>query len=79
VYLDGRVIVVGGRRQLDGDQTQAILAIDPSTGAVHTVGQLPRPLSDAAVALSGDRIMVAGGDSGTGPQSSIFALTPHAG
>lgn len=76
VFVDGRVVVVGGRREENGDQTTAILAIDPVTGAVSTVGRLPQPLSDAAVALSGGRIVVAGGDNGSGPQSSILALTP---
>jgi len=74
--VDGRVLVIGGRKQVSGGQTGAILAIDPSTGAVSTVGRLPQPLSDAAVALSGDRITVAGGDNGNGPQSAIVSLTP---
>jgi Kelch motif protein len=76
VFLDGRVVLVGGRRQLGGDQTRAILAVDPATGSVRAVGQLPRPLSDAGVSLTGGRIVVAGGDDGTGPQSAILALTP---
>jgi N-acetylneuraminic acid mutarotase len=76
-FIDGRVVVVGGRRQLSGDQTTAILAIDPQTGSVTTIGQLPQPLSDAAVALSGGRIIVAGGDGGNGPQTAILALTPR--
>jgi N-acetylneuraminic acid mutarotase len=77
-FIDGRVVVIGGRQQVSGGQTASILAINPSTGAVTTVGQLPQPLSDAAVALSGDRITVAGGDTGNGPESSILALTPKA-
>ena len=32
--------------------------------------------TDAAVALSRGRIVVAGGDNGNGPQSSILALSP---
>ena len=75
--LDGRVIVVGGRRQLDGDQTTAILAIDPGTGRVTEVGHLPQPLSDAAVANSGRQLVVAGGDDGNGAQSAVLALTPE--
>jgi N-acetylneuraminic acid mutarotase len=77
VYIDGRVVVVGGRREVSGGQTATILAIDPATGAVTTVGALPQPLSDAAVALSGNQITVAGGDNGNGPQSSILALRPR--
>ena len=78
-FIDGRVVVIGGRRDVSGGQTATILAIDPSTGAVSTVGQLPQPLSDAAVAVTGSQITVAGGDSGNGPQSSILALTPKVG
>jgi N-acetylneuraminic acid mutarotase len=77
VFVDGRVVVVGGRRNENGGQTTAVLSINPATGAVRTVGQLPQPLSDAAVALSGGRIIVAGGDNGNGPQSAILALTPR--
>src|SRR5579884_783516 len=77
VFLDGRVVLVGGRAQADGGQTAAVLAINPATGAVTTVGRLPQPLSDAAVALDGGRIIVAGGDDGNGPQSSILALIPR--
>jgi N-acetylneuraminic acid mutarotase len=76
-FIDGRVVIVGGRRQLDGDQTTAILSVDPGTGVVTIAGRLPQPLSDAAVALSGGRIIVAGGDDGSGPQSSILALAAH--
>lgn len=77
VFVDGRVVVVGGRRDENGGETTAVLSINPTTGAVSTVGELPQPLSDAAVALSGGRIIVAGGDNGSGPQSSILALTPR--
>jgi hypothetical protein len=77
VYVDGRVVLVGGRAQADGGQTASILAINPRSGATTVVGQLPQPLSDAAVALSRGRIVVAGGDDGNGPQSPILALTPH--
>lgn len=78
VFVDGRVVVVGGRRSESGDETSAILAINPQNGAVTTVGQLPHPLSDAAIALRSGRIVVAGGDNGSGPQSSILSLTPLA-
>jgi N-acetylneuraminic acid mutarotase len=78
VFLDGRVILIGGRRQLTGDQTASIYAVDPVRGAVTVVGHLPQPLSDAAVAFSRGRIIVAGGDNGNGAQTAILALTGHA-
>jgi len=76
--LDGQVVIVGGRRQLDGDQTAAVLAVDPATGRVRTITQLPHPLSDAAVVPAAGRIVVAGGDGGSGAESSLLALVPTA-
>jgi N-acetylneuraminic acid mutarotase len=75
--LGGRVIIVGGREQVSGAQTAAILEVDPASGAVTRVGQLPQPLSDAAVADIAGGLIVAGGESPQGTQSSILALTPH--
>ena len=74
--LDGQVLVIGGQRVLGGDQTTAILAIDPSTGRVRIAGRLHTPLSDAMAASTGGSVTVAGGDSGAGAQQSIIRLTP---
>lgn len=35
--VDGRVLVIGGRRQLAGDQTSLILAVDPDSGITRRV------------------------------------------
>jgi N-acetylneuraminic acid mutarotase len=70
------VLIVGGR-QASGAHTAAILAIDPGSGAVRRVGELPQPLSDAAVTASGKRVIVLGGETSAGPQSSILAVTPR--
>ena len=72
--IDGQVLVVGGRRALDGDQTSTILGIDPRTGRVHRAGRLPTALSDAAVAATGGLVIVAGGQSPAGTQGSILEL-----
>ncbi len=74
--LAGRMVIVGGRRQLSGDRTAAILAVDPRSGAVRAVGALPHPLSDAAVTVSGNRVLVIGGETPAGVQRAIFALSP---
>jgi N-acetylneuraminic acid mutarotase len=73
----GRVYIVGGREQVSGAQTAAILAVDPSTGRVERVGTLAQPLSDAAVLAEGGRLLVLGGESPSGTQSAILALTPR--
>lgn len=76
-WADGRVLLIGGRQQVDGAQTNAILAIDPGSGRVRQVGTLPQDLSDAAVVRIGNRLIVAGGENAAGAQSSILALTPR--
>jgi hypothetical protein len=77
--LDGQVLIVGGRRQVGGDQSDEILAIDPVSGRVRVVGRLPAPLSDAAVASDGARIVVAGGESPAGVQSEVIELVARRG
>jgi hypothetical protein len=55
-----------GRAPLSGERTSAILAVDPATGLVRRVGQLARPLSDAAVAAVVNRVIVVGGETPAG-------------
>jgi hypothetical protein len=55
-----------GRAPLSGERTSAILADDPATGLVRRVGQLARPLSDAAVAAVVNRVIVVGGETPAG-------------
>jgi hypothetical protein len=71
------VLVVGGRRVLAGEQTNAIFAVDPSTGYVAIAGRLPTPLSDATVATTADDVIVAGGKSPSGAERSVFRLLPR--
>lgn len=54
------------RAPLSGERTSAILAVDPATGLVRRVGQLARPLSDAAVAAVVNRVIVVGGETPAG-------------
>jgi hypothetical protein len=75
--VDGRVLVIGGRRQLTGDQTSSILAVNPASGATRRVGRLPQALSDASVASTGSTVVIAGGDNGNGAQTAVLTLTPH--
>ncbi len=75
--VDGRVLVIGGRRLLDGGQTSAILAVDPASGRTRQVGRLPQPLSDASVSSVGDAVIVAGGESTSGTQNAVLSLAPR--
>jgi hypothetical protein len=76
-WVDGRVLVVGGRREVTGGQTDAILEINPASGAVRELGRLPQPLSDAAVVESNGKVLVAGGENAVGAQRAIVEITPH--
>jgi N-acetylneuraminic acid mutarotase len=75
--VDGRILIIGGRRQLTGEQTSSILAVDPNSGATRRVGRLPLPLSDASTATIGKAVIVAGGESTDGTQRAVLTLTPH--
>ncbi len=50
--------------------------INPSTGAVHAAGRLPRALSDAGVLSVGNAILVAGGRTSEGTQAAVGELVP---
>jgi N-acetylneuraminic acid mutarotase len=72
------VYVVGGRGAATGTQTASIVAIDSRTGRTVTAGQLPQPLSDAAIAVTPGHVWVAGGSSSTAVLDSILELEPVA-
>jgi hypothetical protein len=75
--IGGLIIVVGGT---DGvhDRTE-IQAIDPATGTVRIVGQLPHGLSHAAAIVIAGRLLIAGGRTGGVAQDSIWEVDPASG
>jgi N-acetylneuraminic acid mutarotase len=75
VAFGSYLYVLGGRGTSPESQTSAILAINPLNGAVT----LPLALSDAAASVARGQILIAGGHSSSGTQSSIFALEPRPG
>ncbi len=77
--LGSTVYFVGGRGELDNEQTGRVWAINPQTGAVRAAGRLPEPLSDAGVLTVGDAIVVAGGLTSAGSVvTNVGALVPAA-
>ncbi len=64
--LGSTVYFVGGRGELDNQQTASIWAINPQTGAVRAAGRLPQRLSDSGVLTVGGAIVVAGGLTSSG-------------
>jgi len=72
VGIAGRLYLVGGVDS-SGQNSSAILAIDPTGGTVATAGSLPAPLADAAaVAVAGKAYVVGGSGS-----SAVLQLTVH--
>ncbi len=75
--LGSTAYLIGGRGDLDNEQTDAIWAIDPQTGAVTPAGRLPRALSDTGALTVGGAIVVAGGLEPSGQTSSaVGELVP---
>ena len=74
--LGSSVYLIGGRGNLDNEQTAAVYAVDPLTGRVKPAGHLPHPTSDAAAVTIGAAIVVAGGQSPTGTLDGVGELVP---
>ena len=54
----------------------AIRRFDPATGLTSPAGQLPRPLTDAAVATIGRTVYLLGGIS-SGPLATVVKVQPR--
>jgi len=57
----GAIYVFGGVASASGADTRAIQKIDPGSGQVTVVGQLPATLSHANAIVLGDQVLVLGG------------------
>jgi hypothetical protein len=68
VTVGGRVWVIGGLDSANAS-TDGVFALDPRSGALHSVGALPQPLHDEAAARSGHSVLVLGGGSVTSTDS----------
>jgi N-acetylneuraminic acid mutarotase len=77
--VGGRLLIAGGTSGVTSQR--AILAFDPSTRRVTSIGHLPVPLTHASAAPLGGRLYVIGGRSGSaGDQTStILAVDPRTG
>jgi Kelch motif len=62
VATGGPVLAIGGLDSAD-TSTDRVVALDPSSGASATQGQLAEPLHDASAAELGGRVLVFGGGS----------------
>jgi outer membrane protein assembly factor BamB len=79
VEAGGTVYIAGGL-DASGTSVSGVFAMDPTTGAIHKLGDMPQPFHDAAGALIGNSLVVFGG--GTGRSSDAvqaFDLRTHRG
>ncbi|MDX6547504.1 MAG: hypothetical protein QOG33_1054 [Gaiellales bacterium] len=70
--LGGAMYVVGGIAP-GGAPVDSVQAITPA-GESHVAARLPHALSDAGVATVSDRIVVVGGNDGSGPVSTVLKI-----
>jgi N-acetylneuraminic acid mutarotase len=77
--IGGRLVIAGGTSGVEPQQ--AVLAFDPATRRVTTLGRLPYPLTHASAAALGGVVYVIGGRVGaSGDQTSaILAVDPATG
>jgi N-acetylneuraminic acid mutarotase len=57
----GAIYVFGGVATVSGADTRSIQKIDPASGQITVVGQLPAALSHASAVVLGDQVLVLGG------------------
>jgi hypothetical protein len=68
----GLIYVIGGVGA-GGDRTD-IQRVDPATGTVDVIGQMPNPISHASALVRDGRILVIGGRSGGKAQDAIWQV-----
>ena len=84
--LDGTIVVAGGTTTASGgpgssprrQTSDAVLTIDPWTGAARAAGTLPTPVAHAASAVVGHTAYLIGGTEGTRavPAVTVLRVTP---
>jgi outer membrane protein assembly factor BamB len=76
--LGATIYVIGGELA-NGKSTRDIVAVDSATGRVATLGQLPRPISQATAVVLGGELFVLGGMDGPEPTDKIWRIDPSSG
>jgi len=84
LYLAGGVAAPAGTTAapggaVPGQALGAVWAFDPATKRTLRAGSLPVPTAYAAVAVSGSRAWLVGGENGGAPMTSVQMLEPNAG
>ena len=76
VATEGRTIYAFGGQTATGASTDAIQAIDSTTGRASVVGHLPKALAHASAIALGGRIYLLGGAIASGPTALIVGFDP---
>jgi DNA-binding beta-propeller fold protein YncE len=81
VTAAGNRLVIAGGSLPDGSASRRILAFDPATHRLHSIGLLPAPTTHAAAAALGSDALIIGGRSATldTPTTRILAVDPATG
>jgi N-acetylneuraminic acid mutarotase len=75
----GAVYVFGGVATASGADTRSIQKVDPRSGQVTVVGQLPAPLSHASAVVLGDQVLVLGGFVNNKVTGQVLRFDPRTG
>jgi len=74
----GRSIYLMGGLNAADNSVATVVKVDPGTGHVQTIGEMPRRFHDGAGAVIGKRLLVFGGGTGTG-SAVVQSFAPPAG
>jgi N-acetylneuraminic acid mutarotase len=73
----GAIYVFGGVATASGADTRSIQKIEPASGQVTVVAQLPAPLSHASAVVLGDQILVLGGFGNNQVTGQVLRFDSH--
>jgi len=70
----GSLIYVIGGQMNNGNSSSTILSVDPVSGQVVTLGQMPQPVSHASALVLGGQLFVLGGTDGRQTSDQIWRI-----
>lgn len=71
VSYNGQLLLIGGQTS-SNQYSDAILEVNPDTGAVSTAGTLPEGVALAKTAVSGEKLALIGGDTASGSKVGLY-------
>ncbi|MGL4548508.1 hypothetical protein, partial [Eubacterium aggregans] len=71
VSYNGQLLLIGGQT-FSNKYSDAILEVNPDTGAISTAGTLPEGVALAKTAVSGEKLALIGGDTASGSKMGLY-------